>query len=73
VIVRLRGEAPNLDTGDVVSVPLSGVHRPEGVLLKTPGERESRWTVDANAAALTIDSAAQCPNADEILAAAKKK
>jgi hypothetical protein len=72
-VLRLWGSAPNLNVGDVVSVPLSEERRPEGVLLKTWGERDYRWTADADATALTIDTPAQCPTAEEIAAAATAK
>lgn len=73
VIVRPRGDVGELHAGDVASVPLANVRAPEGVLLKTAGERTVRWTVDAEATSLTVDRAVQCPATEEIVAAAKKK
>lgn len=82
VVLRLSGAAPNLNSGDVVSVPFAidatapgltlAVHRPDGVLLRTMGERRLRWTVDADATGLTIDVPAACPTVSDILSTAKK-
>lgn len=72
VVLRISGDLATINAGDVVSVPFAAAHRPEGVLLKTAGERTLRWTVDADATALTVDVAATCPSVSEIVAAAKK-
>ena len=73
VIVRVPGNAPALRAGDVITVPLSGVQRPEGVLLKTPGDRDLRWTIDADGQSISIEQTAQCASTQDILAAAKRK
>jgi hypothetical protein len=73
VIVRLTGDMPQLSAGDLVSVPFANTQRPEGVLLKTAGERELRWTVDAVAETVRVEQRAQCATTEEILAAAKRK
>jgi hypothetical protein len=72
-IIRISGAPTKIAAGDVVSAPVAGVKRPEGVLLKTMGERELRWTIDADAASVVVDRPAQCPTTTEILAAAKNK
>ena len=58
---------------DPPALLLIGTHRPEGVLLKTPGEREMRWTIDADGDAIAIEQTAQCASTQDILAAAKRK
>ncbi|HTA90777.1 MAG TPA: hypothetical protein VK745_14400 [Polyangiaceae bacterium] len=73
VIVRAIGNAPALRAGDIITVPILGTQRAEGVLLKTPGEREMRWTIDADPEAIAIEQTAQCASTQDILAAAKRK
>jgi hypothetical protein len=72
VVLRVSGEMPNVNTGDIVSLPLANTRRPEGVLLKTMGDEELRWTIDGDGSSLTIDKAAICPSVSDILSTAKK-
>lgn len=77
-LVRLSGELPNINVGDLVSVPLRDARRdPDGVLLKWDGGSAFRkgkvaalrWTVDSDGKSVKIEQAAACPASSEIRAA----
>jgi hypothetical protein len=66
--IRVSGAIPALNVGDLVSVPLAGTKRdPDGVLFKSFGAKSGSWTVDADGATLTVDSAMACPSVAEML------
>lgn len=68
--IRVSGDLSAANVGDVVSVPLAGTKRdPDGVLFKNVTGKTGGWVVDADAATLTVDSAATCPSTEEIQAA----
>ena len=70
---KLRLSAPRTDVqrGDLVSVPLAGVKRPEGVLLKVHKRRKTYlWTVDVAASTLKIEEkTTACPDPKKVAAA----
>jgi hypothetical protein len=68
--IRVSGSLGRINIGDVVSAPLADVKRdPDGVLFKDVASKTPAWTVDADGPTVTVDVAANCPTADEILAA----
>jgi hypothetical protein len=80
-VVRLTGDAPSINIGDVVSVPLRDARRdPDGVLLKwdggaalrVPKGAPLRWTLDADGQNVRVEQAAVCPTRDEIRTALEK-
>lgn len=68
--IRVSGPLGRINIGDVVSAPLVDVKRdPDGVLFKDVASKTPLWTVDADGSTVTVDVAASCPTADEILVA----
>ena len=68
--IRTSAALAALNIGDVVSVPLADTRRdPDGVLHKNVTAKVPLWTADADAATVTVDSAAKCPSLDEIQSA----
>jgi hypothetical protein len=66
--LRVSGDLGPVNVGDLVSVPVASTRRdPDGVLFKNVGGTPKGWVIDADAASLTVDSAATCPSMAEIL------
>lgn len=72
-VIRLTRGIPQVNIGDVVSVPFGDTKRdPDGLLLlwnPTAPKGNAVWTIDADGAALKVEQAAKCPSIDDIVSA----
>ena len=72
IAFRTGNELPALNVGDLISAPLAGVHRdPDGVLSRHRNGKPYTWILDADAKTIAIETKAQCPSVDEVIAALK--
>ena len=70
--IRTGNELPALNVGDLITAPLAGVHRdPDGVLSRRQRGKTYTWILDADAKSISIETKAQCPSVDEVIAALK--
>ena len=74
--VRVEGEVPPLNVGDVISAPLAETRRdPDGVLSRQrlAAKKAEMWVLDAAANDVVIDVPASCPSIQDVLTSANEK